>query len=580
MGETAAEFNFPIAPSFTVQLENPTPRIWLPSYHETQILLSKFIAHVSYVHHVVHHPSLPKVVDDVYRKANRQEPITPGQMVLLLSIIASATHAWTPQDVNDPVLGSLFLSSAQANNKTYKWVKAADDVLCFMAQNGAEAAPSLEAIQGIIILSFVISNLEGIRLRYRSLILKGLTMGREICLHHIDHRSNMETANTIKAEMGRRAWWYLVSTDWFLSARYSNPGEGVYQIDTTDMIVAKPRNSNDAGVEDNGPNHIFPLYQETDMSYFLQRICLAEICCGIADIYPFIGCMSRKRNGASSHASILTMMDEELRQFLKDLPSILKLDTYDNKTPATLGSNTIFIQAYMINSLANTQRCKLALGFLKKHPNYPGPPYQRVRKACLEAAQNMIRAEAQLERSQHPFTQVRLRLSGMMYGVFLAGVALLMITQTAPTETQQENDDDNIDENVEIRREQVSEALRIIESIKGHWPSPAAADLHQALTQVLARQGHQNQQKEGPRTPRLGSPLAPVASQQLPGQIGPSESRPTAIGDENQLPSTWEVSPRRELREAEEMMDMEDPMDVESFEWDELISDLDELGLF
>jgi hypothetical protein len=41
-----------------------------------------------------------------------------------------------------------------------------------------------------------------------------LLLGREQGLHQIDHESNAAAANTLKAEMGRRLWWYLIATDW------------------------------------------------------------------------------------------------------------------------------------------------------------------------------------------------------------------------------------------------------------------------------------------------------------------------------------------------------------------------------
>ena len=335
------------------------------------------------------------------------------------------------------------------------------------------------------------------------------------------------------------------------------------------MIVNKPRNNNDTALEDNGLNHNLPLHHATDMSYFLQRIRLAEISRGIVDnYYANISSMPGEWDGASSYASISIMMDEELKQFLKDLPSFFKLETYTNKTLAALCRNTIFIQAYMINSLVNTQRCKLALGFITTYPKYPGSAYQRARQACLEAAQNMIRAEEQLEGSRHPFTQVRLRLSGMMYGVFLAGIALLMMMNTIPTQKQQANEDNN--NNADIRGVDVAKALRIIESIKGH--SLAAANLHEALTQMLARHGQRTQQKGDQSEP---SCLPPISSASQPFAQPPQPtSGPIVLGDENQPPAPWTTSPLPPSQGLEELMDME------SFQWDELVSGMDTSGFF
>lgn len=202
----------PQAPTYTAQLGRPTPCVWLPRHAEARALLDCYITDLSYIQHVVHHPSLPAAIDDVYRQIEGQGPVRPGSLVLLLSIFANATHVWAPRDDGDSE-GSLFLSSAQANAQTPLWIKATYAVLN-AAQN--DAALALETIQGIIILSFVICNLEGVSLRYRSLISTALLLGRELGLHRLDHEARAAAANTLQVEMGRRVWWYLVATDWYV----------------------------------------------------------------------------------------------------------------------------------------------------------------------------------------------------------------------------------------------------------------------------------------------------------------------------------------------------------------------------
>ncbi|KNG85305.1 hypothetical protein ANOM_006451 [Aspergillus nomiae NRRL 13137] len=104
-----------------------------------------------------------------------------------------------------------------------------------------------------------------------------LLLSRELDLHRIDHESNAVSVHTIEAEMGRRVWWYLVATDWLLAARYGGPGEGVYQANPRQTIVKKPRNINDLDLLDVGLHLDLPVSQPTEMSYFLQRLRLAEI---------------------------------------------------------------------------------------------------------------------------------------------------------------------------------------------------------------------------------------------------------------------------------------------------------------
>lgn len=205
----------PRDPTYTAQLGKPTRCVLLPRHEETRVLLGKFVDNISYIYHVVHHPSLPSTIDDVYQQIDGQKPLKPGHLVLLLSIVASVTHVWTQHDDVD-CEGSLFSSSAQANAQTPLWITSTLDVLNAV-QNGPPLA--LEAVQGIIILSFLICNLEGVSLRYRSLISMGLLLGRELGLHRIDRDPNAAAANSIQAEMGRRVWWYLVATDWYVFAR-------------------------------------------------------------------------------------------------------------------------------------------------------------------------------------------------------------------------------------------------------------------------------------------------------------------------------------------------------------------------
>ena len=152
------------------------------------------------------------MVDEIYQRIEGHEPVQSGSLILLLAIIAMTTHVWVPRDeVEDERF--LFWSSTQAHTQTSLWIKATYAVLN-ASQEGAALA--LETIQGVMILSFVICNLEGYSLRYRSLLSTALLLGREQGLHRIDHESNSATANTSKAEMGRRLWWYLIATDWFV----------------------------------------------------------------------------------------------------------------------------------------------------------------------------------------------------------------------------------------------------------------------------------------------------------------------------------------------------------------------------
>ena len=181
--------------------------MWLPQPAEAHILLEMYLRHVNHFHHVTHVPSLPRLLDNVYTAVLSLGQVKLGRVILLLSICASATHSWVRANGER----GLFSTAAEANEQTSLWVTAAQDVLEIAHRS---VSLSIEAIQGIIILSFVLSNLEGFSRRCRSLLSTALFLAKDLGLHRIDHPSQADKANTARAEIGRRVWWYLCASDW------------------------------------------------------------------------------------------------------------------------------------------------------------------------------------------------------------------------------------------------------------------------------------------------------------------------------------------------------------------------------
>lgn len=196
----------PDRPRHITHRGKPMRCIYIPRHDEAQIIVADFLANINYIYHVVHHSTLPAIVDDIYDQIARQEHVKPGSMVLLLGVIASSTHAWT-MPASD---GALFSSPAEAHAQAHLWIRATREVL-----EAAQGCPpfSLEAVLGVVVLSFITCNIEGVSLRYRGLISTGLLLGRELGLHRIDSES-ASVGNVVDSEMGRRAWWYLAATDW------------------------------------------------------------------------------------------------------------------------------------------------------------------------------------------------------------------------------------------------------------------------------------------------------------------------------------------------------------------------------
>lgn len=179
------------------------------------MITEKYIEDLSLIHHIVHSPSLRRTVDELYDILQQQgsSPQIPiGSVVLVLSLCANVTYLWTALDAPR----NLFVHESEAHAQSVSWTKAAFDVLDNCQRN---SHISIEALQGVALLGFVMCNFEGINIRVRNLLGRGLTMARELGLHRIDEphpasSTEMVRLTGVRAEVGRRLWWYMCATDW------------------------------------------------------------------------------------------------------------------------------------------------------------------------------------------------------------------------------------------------------------------------------------------------------------------------------------------------------------------------------
>lgn len=345
------------------------------------------------------------------------------------------------------------------------------------------------------------------------------------------------------------------------------------------MSVRKPRNINDVDLIDCGLNIDLPTTQLTEMSYFLQRIRLAEIS------RSYVDQQHHQVEGSPLHRDIDVMyMNAQLEEMIHDMPSFFCMESYGPGSDSS--SSVAFVQAYMINSIMHTQRCKLHLSYLTSKPK-DDRSYASSRSMCLESANQIIRGELQLENSEHPFVHVRRRLSGLLHGVFMAAIVLLL--------------DDCV--NGRLKQdgsrygEQTTEALRIIDAAREQ--SLAAENLHKSLMLLLAK--HCNEQKEQLATGKSleatcsATPIAttmaapPPQASELP--LCQSHSLSAAGSDFRMKPHEGAAVGVSEqgLDDAEgQVSDYYDPlvqglgglMDLDGFPWDHIFSDMSSTSMF
>lgn len=185
------------------------------------------------------------------------------------------------------------------------------------------------------------------------------------------------------------------------------------------MAVNRPRDCSDDEIERNEA----PDRGLSPMTFHLLKIRLAELCREHAE-HTFLGggLYSEMRYGHVMHS------DAELNRFTRELAPAFQLGPdasfqdhgHDSPPPRVLAT-----QAYMLNLSIQAQLCKLHLPYLFRAAVDSAVEYSR--KACLRAAQQVIRIELALEkRSCPPFLSNMTRHCGVLYIICLACIVLLL----------------------------------------------------------------------------------------------------------------------------------------------------------
>lgn len=93
--------------------------IWLPEYSESKIILEKYLTDITYLHHVIHIPSMRALLEELYSKLGREKSVPSDQATLLLSIIANTAQSWTTCDADN-----IFTNVQEAQAQVPSWAKA------------------------------------------------------------------------------------------------------------------------------------------------------------------------------------------------------------------------------------------------------------------------------------------------------------------------------------------------------------------------------------------------------------------------------------------------------------------------
>ncbi|KUJ13394.1 uncharacterized protein LY89DRAFT_157850 [Mollisia scopiformis] len=548
----------------------PLRCVWLPQYSEAKILIDKFVRDIDHVHHVVHTPWLPDILDEVYQCLNQQGQVKPGSILLLLGIFASATHVW----VNNDCEHGLFSTCTEANVQSPLWVKAVEDVLDISHRT---TSISVEGIQGISLATFVLLNMEGYSRRCRSLFNMAFLLARELRMHVIDHPASDKPLNTVRAEVERRVWWYLVASEWSVPLKFQSISQGIYYCHLRHMLVKRPLHINDEDLVEGGNWVEKPLCHPTTASYPVLRIRLSEIARHMVDRNPvFLG-----NAGGPSHEMVMDI-DSEMQQLWNDVPlffSMSKADLMSNYQLDSSHAAFIVHQGYMFRSLFHAQRCIIHFPYFTR--GFVEPEYTCSRELCIMSARQVIQTEASL--SKLGLTATCYKFLALLVATFMASIIVLMDLCHNKSPSGQEQ-----------QKKEIADAIRILEGARNE--SETAAKFLESLMQVMRKHKVLPSKDSGPQQARLGTdneelletslgdnghlatpmsltaapPAVPGPSAQSSNIWWPNESTNINMTDEAFGNGDYLSSYYNELAQS-----FEQGVDVGSFDWNDIFSELD-----
>lgn len=349
---------------------------WVMRRKEALSLLQDFVDNAYHLLHVVHLDTLRLLINQFYTQIERDRGASadPAHAALILGIAATTAFFWDER----VTCQHSFESDRAAQQASHAWRCSAVDLLATVQQS---VTMSLEAAQAYTIIAYLHYNVDGHSAQFRLLHASSVAACREISIHLVDMPGSDSADDAATKETKRRLWWHVVATDWMLG-QHGGPLDGTYGIHPRHMRVAKPRNLNDSDLAVAVDGLAHPPEVPTQMSPFLQRIQLSEVCRAVVDGYP------PGQAEISDYEKVLAL-DQLFEQMLVSSPPAMALHA-----PVPSGAPRLFcLQRATIYLGFHSRRARLHRPFLmrKDTDGRPGDlRYHRSREICVQSARTVL----------------------------------------------------------------------------------------------------------------------------------------------------------------------------------------------
>ncbi|KAL6249045.1 hypothetical protein RBB50_004108 [Rhinocladiella similis] len=403
----------------------------LPPWDEARLLFDHFFVALHPTFGVLHIPSTRSMMEETYRNASDGDTeVCVANILMLFSIFAGAALSWTPQFLRN--LGAV-QKDAKAAFKAYTHL-----AISILDHDRGEFPTSISALAAVTTLAFVVSNASFSLFDVHLLRCRCMLMAKVMQIDRLDtvkcrEDRRLKGYNMVEIEVQRRIWWHLVASDW-LGAFSGSSQEGAYTFQPRHMNVKYPSNIEDTLITPNAPEEELPWSVATEMSAFLQRIKLANLCREIVDALP-----SGFSDSQEPDYAIILMLDSKLQEYLKELPIFFQLDPMSVQQSQIVCEERPYIawQRLTIHFSLHARLCRL-------HRPYhligaTNPDYAYSRTTCLRSAHTIL----DLRRSMDdliPLAGIRpARLWTLMQHVFMAALTLATDVSFSPDSADAES---------------------------------------------------------------------------------------------------------------------------------------------
>ena len=396
--------------------------ISLPTHDVAVAFLDAYATHLDSVQHILHIDSTRQMLDDTYARLENGEDIDPGALCLILGICAGVGFYWT---VGSSSGDALFDDHETARRVSAVWAKHS---LYAMEQlHLGTAEHSLEAVQSMVMLTFLFYHMEGFTSRVRLMHSSAITIAMSLGLHKTDAPNLLSPptnqTDIVDKEVRRKVWWHLACTDWILSFM-GGAQEGMYSVGTQHMRVNLPRNLNRHDLSTKGSDFTRPYTEPTIMSYYLQRIKLASTCREITDqLWHSI----HDTDPGNVDCELVARLDAMFDKQLQELPRFMRLEIPRAQLETEYGDSytpSLDTQRTTLHLMLNTRRCKLHMPFLVRAKTTAG--FATSRAIGLRSARAVFATRRYAMSTPDSFGAIHLKLGGLVQHVFFATIVLVM----------------------------------------------------------------------------------------------------------------------------------------------------------